>query len=174
MQAEKVKKDLAISANEKKDISALARCVVGLLKERRMTVTAAESCTGGMIAAALTSVPGSSEVLKCSFVTYCDKAKRRLLGVHKKTLEKHTAVSKQTAKEMAKGGAKRAKADCCISVTGYAGPDSGCGDPVGLVYIGCCFNGKTTVKKFLFEGDRSSVREQALWQALLLIKKKIQ
>ena len=79
MQAEKVKKDLAISANEKKDISALARCVVGLLKERRMTVTAAESCTGGMIAAALTSVPGSSEVLKCSFVTDCwAYTKRRL------------------------------------------------------------------------------------------------
>lgn len=175
MQTEKTKKQIHdISDKEKADIGALAQCVVGLLKERGMTVTAAESCTGGMVSAALTSVAGSSEVLKCSFVTYCDKAKRRILGVRQKTLEKHTAVSRQTAKEMAQGGAKRAKADCCISVTGYAGPDSGYGDPVGLVYIGCHVKGKTKVKKFLFEGDRNSVREQAVRQALLLLKKKIQ
>lgn len=172
MQTEKTKKSDAHPEDQEMENTAdLARCVVGLLKERGMTVTAAESCTGGLVAAALTSVSGSSEVLKCSFVTYCDQAKHHLLGVRKKTLKKHTAVSKQTAKEMAEGGAKRAKADCCVSVTGYAGPDGGYGDPVGLVYIGCCVNGKTKVKKFLFEGDRSSVRAQAVRQALLLLKK---
>ncbi len=151
--------------------SKLQEKLVRRLRRLGMTVTAVESCTGGMVAAALTSVPGSSGVLACSLVTYCDAAKHKIVGVKKKTLKKYTAVSAQTAKEMAQGGARWAGADCCVSVTGYAGPDSGSGEPVGLVYIGCCVKGRTKVREFHFEGDRAAVREQAVRQALLLLKK---
>ncbi len=99
--------------------------IVKRLAKLGLTVTTVESCTGGMVAAALTSVPGSSEVFKRGFVTYCDEAKHEMAGVRKKTLKKFTAVSRETAAEMAEGGAKAAKADCCISVTGYAGPAAG-------------------------------------------------
>ena len=140
--------------------------VIRRLAEKNMTVTTVESCTGGMVAAALTSVAGSSAVFRQGFVTYCDQAKHRLVGVRKKTLKKYTAVSKKTAKEMAEGGARKAKADCCLSVTGYAGPDSGLGEPVGLVYIGCSVKVKTKVKKYLFQGSRPEVRTQAALEAL--------
>lgn len=150
-----------------------ADAAVKLLTKHKLTVTAVESCTGGMISAAITSVAGSSSVLHQSYVTYCDEAKRRMAGVRKKTLKKHTAVSAETAKEMAIGGAAAAAADCCVSVTGYAGPDSGSGDPVGLVYIGCFVNGKVKVKEFHFSGDRAQVRMQACEQALKLLNKRI-
>lgn len=147
--------------------------LVEALSRLGMTVTTVESCTGGLIAAALTSVPGSSTVLKQAYVTYCDKAKHKLVGVRKKTLKKYTAVSRQTAYEMAKGGAKEAKADCCLSVTGYAGPDSGNGEPVGLVYVGCFVNGKVRVKEFHFEGERNEVRSRAREAALGMLKKQL-
>ncbi len=105
----------------------MGRCeeIVKELARRGLTVTTVESCTGGMIAAALTDVPGSSEVFKRGFVTYCDEAKHEMVGVRKKTLKKYTAVSAQTAVEMAEGGARAARADYCVSVTGYAGSDTG-------------------------------------------------
>ncbi|MDO4262092.1 MAG: CinA family protein [Eubacteriales bacterium] len=146
--------------------------VIRLLTERGMKVTAVESCTGGMVCAKLTDVPGASKVFREGFVTYSDRAKRELVGVKKSTLKKHTAVSRQTAAQMARGGAKAAKADACISVTGYAGPEGGeNGDPAGLVYIGCCVDGKVTVEEFHFSGDRRRNRQQAARQALLLLKR---
>lgn len=138
-----------------------------------MTVTTVESCTGGLVAAAITSVAGSSQVFHQGYVTYCDAAKHRMVGVRKKTLKKYSAVSRQTAKEMAMGGAKAAHADCCVSVTGYAGPPSGGGEPVGLVYIGCCVKGKTKAKEFHFQGDRNAVREQAKEEALRMLARKL-
>lgn len=144
------------------------------LKRRGMTMTTVESCTGGMIAAMLTSVPGSSEVFQRGFVTYCDQAKHEMVGVRRETLEQYTAVSRQTAREMAEGGTREAKADCCLSVTGYAGPDSGSGEPVGLVYIGCCFNGTTEVEEHRFLGDRNAVRTQAAERALNFLKEKLE
>ncbi|MDO4323636.1 MAG: CinA family protein [Lachnospiraceae bacterium] len=147
--------------------------LVKALKRRNMTVTTVESCTGGMIAARLTSVPGSSEVFHRGFVTYCDQAKHEMVGVRRETLEKHTAVSRETAREMAEGGAREAKADCCVSVTGYAGPDSGGGEPVGLVYIGCYFDGETEVEEHRFSGDRNAVRAQAAERALNFLKEKL-
>lgn len=148
--------------------------LIAALKKRGMTVTTVESCTGGLVAAALTSVPGSSEVYHQGYVTYCDDAKHKLVGVRKKTLKKHTAVSKQTALEMAEGGAREAKADCCLSVTGYAGPDTDGKEPVGLVYIGCFVKGrKTKAKKFLFQGNRQEIRKKASQQALLLLKSRL-
>ena len=93
-----------------------------------------------------------------------------MAGVRKKTLRKYTAVSRQTAKEMAAGGARAAKADCCIPVTGYAGPPSGKpGEEVGLVYIGCAFRGKVKVKECHFSGTRGEVREQAKQKALKML-----
>lgn len=145
-----------------------AEMLVAFLTEHYMTVTAVESCTGGLIAAAITSVPGSSAVLKRSYVTYCDEAKHDLVGVRRRTLRKYTAVSAQTAAEMARGGARCAHADCAVSVTGYAGPPAG-EEPVGLVYIGCHVNGRTYVKECRFEGDRAAVRRQARDTALALL-----
>ena len=111
--------------------------LVETLKKEGMTITTAESCTGGLIAAAITDVPGSSEVFKRGFVTYCDEAKHEMLGVSEEVLATDTAVSERVASEMAEGAAKAAKADAAISVTGIAGPGGGSPDkPVGLVYIG--------------------------------------
>lgn len=147
--------------------------VVEKLRMLGLTVTTVESCTGGMIAAALTSVPGSSAVLKQAFVTYCDKAKHQMVGVRKKTLKKYTAVSSATAYEMACGGRDTAKADCCISVTGYAGPDTGSGEPVGQVFIGCAVGKKVKVKEFHFSGDRGEIRVQARDAALQMLNHKL-
>lgn len=157
----------------KKNIS-LEQTIVDLLKEQKMTVSTVESCTGGLISARLTDVPGASEVFSQGFVTYSDRAKRKMVGVKKSTLKKYTAVSEQAAKEMAKGGAFVAEADACVSVTGYAGPDGGeNGDPVGLVYIGCCVHDKVYVEEYHFVGDRASVRRQAVIHALTLLRKSI-
>lgn len=139
------------------------------LKQENKTITTVESCTGGMVSAAITSVAGSSSVFHQGFVTYCDEAKHELVGVREETLHQYTAVSAQTAAEMARGGAQKAKADICLSVTGYAGPPSG--DPleeVGLVYVGCCGRDKVTVKEFHFPGDRTAVRKAACLEALTL------
>ena len=149
----------------------LEETIVELLKEQKMTVTTVESCTGGMLSARLTAVAGASLVFKSGFVTYSNKAKRKFIGVKKMTLKKHTAVSEQTAYEMARGGAVLTGADTCVSVTGYAGPDSGEEEqPVGLVYIGCSVKGKVEVEKFYFKGDRKAIREQAVVSALTLLR----
>ena len=143
--------------------------LVRTLRERNMTVTTVESCTGGLISAALTDVAGSSEVFRRGFVTYCDEAKHEMVGVRSETLKQYTAVSRQTAQEMAEGGAAAAQADCCVSVTGYAGPDTGLGEPVGLVYIGCFVEGRTVVEEHHFSGGRSKVRAQAAARGLSLL-----
>ena len=141
--------------------------LVETLKKEGMTITTAESCTGGLIAAAITDVPGSSDVFKRGFVTYCDEAKHEMLGVSEEALLNDTAVSERVASEMAEGAAKAAKADAAISVTGIAGPGGGSPDkPVGLVYIGIYVKGKKIVVKHVFEGTRAEVREQAVRSAI--------
>lgn len=150
----------------------LEETIVQLLKEQKLTITTVESCTGGMVSARLTDVPGVSEVFKQGLVTYSNKAKRKLIGVKKITLKKYTAVSEQTAWEMARGGAVLTGADVCLSVTGYAGPDTGENhEPVGLVYIGCNVKGTITVEEFHFSGDRRAIREQATVNALVLLRR---
>lgn len=137
------------------------------LKKYHMTLTTAESCTGGLLAGTFMNVPGVSDVYEEGYITYANSAKQKLLGVKKKTLKKHGAVSKQTAKQMAKGAAKAAGADVAISVTGIAGPDGGTEEkPVGLVYIGCCVCGKVRVRRCLFSGDRSQIRAQSVEAAM--------
>ena len=146
--------------------------VVKLLADRGFTITCAESCTGGLLSGRIINVPGVSDVYKAGFITYSNKAKRNLLGVKKNTLKKYGAVSKQTAREMAAGAAKAAKADVAVAVTGIAGPDGGTPEkPVGLVYIGCSVKGKVTVKKCRFSGNRGQIRESAVVAALKLVRK---
>ena len=149
----------------------LEQAIVDLLATNKMKVTCAESCTGGMVAARLVNAPGASAVLNESFVTYSNKAKRNYLDVKKGTLKKFGAVSEETAMEMARGGCIHTKADACIAVTGIAGPDGGTDEkPVGLVYIGCCVAGKTTVSEHRFSGDRAKIRESATTAALNMLR----
>lgn len=146
--------------------------VVTLLTERGLTMTTAESCTGGMIASRIVNVPGVSAVFKAGFVTYANEAKSRLIGVKEETLLTYGAVSRQTAGEMAKGAAAAAEADVSVSVTGIAGPDGGTKEkPVGLVYIGCFVQGVLTVEEYHFHGSRRENRESAAEAALQLVKR---
>lgn len=148
--------------------------VIRLLADRGLTVTTAESCTGGMIAGTLVNVTGASEVLNEGYVTYSNEAKERLLGVRHTTLEKYGAVSEQTAREMAEGAAKAAGADAALSSTGIAGPGGGTEEkPVGLVYIGCFLKGKTTVKECRFTGNRMENRIQTVKTALAVLKARL-
>ena len=150
----------------------LEKAVADLLLANNLTVTCAESCTGGLLSARLVNVPGISDVYKSGIVTYSNKAKRRFLNVNKTTLQKYGAVSRQTAEEMSKGAAAFAKADVAAAVTGIAGPDGGTEEkPVGLVFIACCVKGKTTVEKYRFSGSRSKVRESAAAAALALMRR---
>ncbi len=144
----------------------LAEKLVETLRKMNWKITTVESCTGGGISARIIDVAGASDVLEEAFVTYCDRAKHELVGVRKKTLKKHTAVSRQTAKQMAEGGAKRAKADICLAATGIAGPGGTEEFPAGLVYLACSVHGETEVRKFNFTGTRNNVREQAVYEAL--------
>jgi PncC family amidohydrolase len=147
----------------------LAGILVELLLARRETLATAESCTGGMVASEIVSIPGASEVFHNGFIVYCDEAKHRILGVSEETLEQKTAVSEETAKEMAEGCIRVGQADLALSVTGLAGPGGGTPErPVGLVYIGCCYHGVTQVRSFLFQGDRQQIRESGVCKALEL------
>ena len=149
---------------------SLAEAIVKALKEKNMTVTTVESCTGGLLSATLVDVSGASDVFCQGVVTYANEAKISLVGVKKETLEAYGAVSEETAKEMAEGGCKAANADAALSVTGIAGPGGGTEEkPVGLVYIGCCVNGNTVVKRNVFSGNRREVREQSVNEAMKLL-----
>ena len=149
----------------------LAETIVELLTSNSLTLCTAESCTGGMIAARLVDVPGVSAVFKEGFVTYSNKAKRARLGVKKSTLLKRGAVSEQTVKEMVKGGIFAAKTDICLAVSGLAGPDGGTEEkPVGTVFIGCGVKGKINVSEFHFKGDRNTVRERTVTEALSMLR----
>ena len=155
-----------------KEKITLEMSVVNLLEKNELTISTAESCTGGLLAGRLINVPGVSDVYKEGFITYTNKAKRKTLGVNKSTLKKYGAVSEQTAKEMAVGAALAADTDISISVTGIAGPDGGTNEkPVGLVYVGVCIKDIVHVEKFRFSGDRANVREQTVISALGLLRK---
>ncbi len=142
--------------------------LVKLLLEKDLQITCAESCTGGMIASRLVNVPGVSEILMESYVTYSNEAKHRLLGVEQEALSKYGAVSQQVAFQMAEGAARAAGADAAIAVTGIAGPGGGTAQkPVGLVYIGTYLCGNIRVTENHFLGERYEIRKQAAEAALL-------
>lgn len=154
-----------------KEEVTLEEAIVKMLRKRNLTVTTAESCTGGLLAGRLINAAGASKVIKQGYITYSDKVKNRVLGVKRDTLERYTAVSEQVAYEMAEGGAKAAGADACISVTGLAGPDGGTEEnPVGTVYIACYLNGTVKVERYQFKGNRQKIRDYAVVRALNLLR----
>lgn len=134
--------------------------VISLLSEKGLTLTAAESCTGGLIAKRLTDVSGASAVFHGSLVTYSNRLKEKWLGVQAETLQKYGAVSEQTAREMALGARKAADADLAVAVTGIAGPNSDdTNKPVGLVFIALADRDGVTVEKYENQFT-DNVREQ--------------
>lgn len=154
------------------DDTTLEKAVVDLLLANDLTVTTVESCTGGLLAGRLINVSGVSEVFKSGQITYSNKAKRRIVGVKKSTLQKHGAVSSQTVKEMCLGATYYNKADVAVAISGIAGPDGGTDEkPVGLVYIGCSVCGEVTTKEYHFKGTREKVRNMAVAEALILMRR---
>lgn len=161
---------------DKVSAQALAKTLVEKLTQRGMTVAAAESCTGGMVTAAITSVSGASAVLEYSAVTYANRIKEQVLGVRRETLEAYGAVSAQTACEMAKGIAAAADADMGLAVTGIAGPTGGTPEkPVGTVYIAVFQSDKCECERLnLLDEcgeDRRAIREESVRRVLSLALK---
>ena len=155
-------------------ISINAAEIVTSLKQSGMRICCAESCTGGMIAAAITDIAGSSAVFSRGFITYSNQAKINMLGVKPETLNLYGAVSGQTVSEMASGAitASEDEADFAVAVSGIAGPDGGTVEkPVGLVYICVLKKGEVgQVTRYVFDGDRQSVRTQTVENALQTIR----
>ena len=140
--------------------------LVDLLKEKNLTISFAESCTGGMLASRIVDVSGSSEVFSESIVTYSNAAKEKYLKVPNELLEEFGAVSKEVAVEMAKGIVGISSADIGVSITGIAGPTGGTIDkPVGLVFIAVMYN-SIKVYRHVFSGDRTEVRKQTVEAAI--------
>ncbi|MBE6522874.1 MAG: CinA family protein [Thermoplasmata archaeon] len=147
-----------------------AEQLIEALRSKGLRMSAAESCTGGMIGCMMTSVPGSSDVFLGTAVTYSNDAKERILGVKHQTLMDHGAVSMETASEMAKGSIDAYESDVAVSVTGIAGPGGATPEkPVGLVYIAVADGPRVVVTKNLFQGDRQSIRNQTAVEAIKLL-----
>jgi nicotinamide-nucleotide amidase len=146
---------------------ALAIRVGRRLKGKKRRLVSAESCTGGWVAQAVTSIGGASAWFERGFVTYSNEAKRELLGVKAATLRKYGAVSEQTAREMARGALARSKGDLALAVTGIAGPGGGSPDkPVGTVCFAWSYQKQLRSETRRFSGDRESVRRKSVVRAL--------
>ena len=151
----------------------VAAAVLDLCRKQSLTLTAAESCTGGLISACFTEVAGASDVFERGFVTYSNRSKQEMLGVSQLTLERFGAVSKETALEMAQGAMSRAAAGIAIAVTGIAGPGGGTQDkPVGLVHLAVCSAAMRSAHQEFKFGDisRAEVRTETLLAALGLAR----
>lgn len=154
------------------DNASMPETVTKLLCRNNLTLSTAESCTGGMVAERITSVPGASECFHCGYVTYSNDQKARLLGVSDTTLKSHGAVSEETALEMSRGAKERSGADIGIGITGIAGPGGGTEEkPVGLVYVSICADGLHKAYRLMLTGNRSMVRERACLYALDLVRR---
>jgi nicotinamide-nucleotide amidase len=150
-----------------------ASALIELCRKKRLTITTAESCTGGLVAAALTDIAGSSDVVERGFVTYSNAAKETMLGVPATTLERHGAVSQETAEAMARGALAHAPADLAVSVTGIAGPGGGsAGKPVGLVHFAGAARGGQLIHRERKFGDigRAAVRHASVAEALAMLR----
>ena len=153
-------------------MSGKARALLLFLRARKLKFAAAESCTGGLLTAALTEIPGSSDVVDRGFVTYSNAAKQAMLGVPARTLAKFGAVSRQTAIAMAKGALSHSEADITASITGVAGPGGGTKQkPVGLVHIAVAGSGRIIHRECRF-GDigRAKVREKSVLEAFAMVR----
>ena len=150
----------------------LHQVVAALLRERGLTLSTAESCTGGLLAARLTEVPGSSAFFERGLVTYSNRAKTDLLGVEASLIDSVGAVSEDVARAMAAGVRSTSGADVGVAITGIAGPDGGSAEkPVGLVFIGLDGAVGTRVRRAQFPGDRDRVRYQASQAALEMLRR---
>jgi nicotinamide-nucleotide amidase len=154
------------------DARALARSLLDLCRMRKLTIATAESCTGGLVAGALTDIPGSSDVIDRGFITYSNDAKRAMLGVNASTLSTFGAVSKETATQMAVGALERAGVDLAVSITGIAGPGGAVpGKPVGLVHFAAAArDGRIIHRECRFGAiGRTSVRLRSVVEALRML-----
>ena len=149
----------------------LSQKVVKLLSKKRLKISFAESCTGGLLSSSITSISGSSKVFSLGLVTYSNQAKTNILKVPKKIIMKHGAVSYETCLSMVKNLYKISRTNISISITGVAGPNGGTKQkPVGLVFIGVKKGNKTLVKKFLFKNrTRNSIQRSTVYRVLNLI-----
>lgn len=150
-----------------------ARLLLLRLRARGVMVATAESCTGGLIAAALTEIAGSSDVVDRGFVTYSNAAKSAMLGVPAATIAAHGAVSEPVARAMAEGALSRSEATLAVAVTGVAGPGGGSAEkPVGTVWFGLATPGQPTrTERMVFPGDRRAVRQATVLHAFRLLAK---
>lgn len=154
------------------EILARAEAVLAACGRKGMMLATAESCTGGLVAGALTAIAGSSSVVECGFVTYSNGAKMRMLGVPQATLAAHGAVSEETARAMATGALQQAGVDVAVSITGIAGPGGGSAEkPVGLVHFAGALKGGAVAHRRRTFGDigRSEVRRLSVLEALDLL-----
>ena len=150
---------------------AEAAALLKLLDARGLTLATAESCTGGLIAGALTAIAGSSSVVMCGFVTYSNEAKQRMLGVPFSVLEGYGAVSDSTARRMAEGARREGQVDVAVSCTGIAGPGGATpGKPVGLVHLAVATAAGTHAVRRVFPGDREAVRAATVAEAFRLVR----
>lgn len=156
------------------DKTTLSDAVVGILKEKNLTIATAESCTGGLVAARIVDCAGASAVLMNGVVSYSNESKIKNLGVKEETLQKFGAVSEQTCEEMCRGVARVSNTHIGISTTGVAGPGGGTDEkPVGLVYIGVCIKDKVVIKKLMLKGDRNKIRNRATTEVLNLLRQSL-
>ena len=153
------------------DMSRDIEYILGeILIKNKLTISTAESCTGGMVGAKLIGFPGISEVYLEGAITYSNESKINRLGVKEETLLKYGAVSEETAREMANGIARESGSRIAISTTGLAGPGGGSTEkPVGLVYIGIYLDGETIIRKFNFSGERNKIRKDATVASLNML-----
>ena len=141
--------------------------LVQSLAEMGLTVSTAESCTGGMVASTIIDVPGASDVYNEGFITYSNEAKMKYLNVSEEVLDSFGAVSEETVKQMASGCRKATGSDVAIATSGVAGPGGGSVEkPVGLVYIGCAYKDIIEVRAYKFVGNRTEIRTQATNEAI--------
>ena len=154
-------------------LRAAAVALLDLCRERKLTVTTAESCTGGLVAGCLTEIPGSSDVVERGFVTYSNAAKQEMLGVSADILKDYGAVSQETAEAMAAGAIAQSRADLAVSITGVAGPGGGTPEkPVGLVHFAAAGRNGRLIPREKRYGDigRSEIRRLSVLEALDLLK----
>jgi nicotinamide-nucleotide amidase len=157
------------------NVEQLVERLAALLRERQWMLATAESCTGGMIAAACTDLAGSSEWFERGFVTYSNEAKTESLGVDAALIDEHGAVSEVVARAMAFGAVRHSRAQVSVAVTGIAGPGGGSpGKPVGTVWFGFMADGKLSSETRRFEGDRATVRRQTVEHALQRLIERIE
>ena len=155
-----------------RETEAAATALLDLCKSKKLMVATAESCTGGMVAGALTDIAGSSAVVDRGFVTYTNEAKHQMLGVPNATIERHGAVSRETAEAMVRGALGHANADLAVSITGIAGPGGGTANkPVGLVHFAAASRGGNLIHRERRFGDigRGAVRRLSVLEALAML-----